>query len=160
MISAGIDPGKKGALCVLDHHAMPVVLHRLPYLSEGLGFDGIAFDFMIDPWLDLVDIWVVENQTNLAAKPGKSSVHAVFQAMAYGALINQLRRLGVPMYEAEPSIWKRIMRVTADKETSVKRAEALYPIQPSIFRGPRGGLLDGEAEAFLLASYGRMLVRG
>ena len=47
-------------------------------------------------------------------------------------------------------------KVPADKELAVKMAERFFPCarEAGIFHGPRGGLIDGPAEAGLIALYG------
>ena len=53
-----------------------------------------------------------------------------------------------------PTKWKRTLRVPTDKKEAVYRAEELFPACREKFRGPKGGTLDGRAEAAMIALYG------
>ena len=54
-----------------------------------------------------------------------------------------------------PNRWKARMKAPADKKQSVIRAGQLFPDHAGLFRGPKGGMMDGRAEAAMLAMYGR-----
>jgi len=49
--------------------------------------------------------------------------------------------------------WKKYFGLTSDKLKSVEKAEELFAGEDIKFRGPKGGLKDGRAEALLLAYY-------
>lgn len=53
-----------------------------------------------------------------------------------------------------PAEWKRVLRVPADKDGAARRAAQLFPASVALFYGPRGGALDGRAEAALIALFG------
>ena len=70
--------------------------------------------------------------------------------LAWAEVITMADEIYTPM----PHIWKQNMRLTKDKGLSVQRAETIFP-EFTGFRGPRGGLRDGIAEAALIAEWGR-----
>lgn len=53
-----------------------------------------------------------------------------------------------------PVEWKRALRVPADKAGACQRAAQLFPASAALFYGPRGGILDGRAEAAMIALWG------
>jgi len=57
--------------------------------------------------------------------------------------------------EAGTPAAKRQMKVAA-----VQVAQRVFPMAAAQFVGPRGGLLDGRAEAALIAEYGRRVLNG
>ena len=73
-----------------------------------------------------------------------------------GILLGAGAALDIPVTLVKPTQWKRLMRVPADKRASVQRASQLFPHVASLFKGPRGGVFDGRAEAALIALFGAM----
>jgi len=51
-------------------------------------------------------------------------------------------------------VWKKSLGLSSDKSKSCQKAALLWPDRHRDFYGPRGGLLDGRAEAALLAYVG------
>jgi hypothetical protein len=53
-----------------------------------------------------------------------------------------------------PGGWKASMKMPRDKKAAPKRATELFPASAHLFRGARGGALDGRADAAVIAKFG------
>ena len=53
-----------------------------------------------------------------------------------------------------PQKWKKHFKLGKEKDEAVALAVKMFPASESMFFGPRGGVLDGPAEASLIAVYG------
>ena len=73
----------------------------------------------------------------------------------YGKLIDALEISGIDFIEVRPQKWKKHFGLSKDKKASVELASVLYP--DNVYYGPKGGLKDGRAEAFLMAEYARQI---
>jgi hypothetical protein len=90
------------------------------------------------------------------ASPQMGVVSAFSFGEGKGILLGVAAAMGVPTTLVKPTQWKKQMRVPADKRASVQRASQLFPAVAPLFKGPRGGVFDGRAEAALIALYGAM----
>lgn len=88
---------------------------------------------------------------------GRGSISAVKLGASYGAWRREVARLGIIPTLYLPSRWKAIMlgglpkKPGEQKRVAVDQACRLLPWAAHLFRGPKGGLLDGRAEALLMA---------
>ena len=82
--------------------------------------------------------------SKLAAREGK------------GLIVGAAAALGIATTQVKPAAWKKSLRIPADKRAAVARATQLLPTLGGLFKGPRGGVFDGRAEAALIALYGAM----
>jgi hypothetical protein len=151
MLIAGIDPGTNGAIAVLDSKSPDsVALLDLKSTSicdtwNWLHTEGLA--------LGSSKIWV-EDVHSLYGMSAKSN-------FGFG------RNLGTVLTIAElltghspntvtPKIWQKYIGVTvkgkAIKQEVAEIATKLYPT--ASLHGKRGGLLDGRADALMIAHYG------
>ena len=62
--------------------------------------------------------------------------------------------LGIPYTFITPQEWKKGVRCPADKDAACQRASQMFPTEAKRFYGPRGGAIDGRAEAAMIAYYG------
>lgn len=90
------------------------------------------------------------------ASPQMGVVSAFSFGEGKGVLLGVSAAMGVPTTLVKPTQWKKQMRVPADKRAAVQRASQLFPAVAHLFKGPRGGVFDGRAEAALIALYGAM----
>ena len=151
MLIAGIDPGTNGAIAVLDSkNPDSVALLDLKKNSicdtwNWLHTEGLA--------LESSKIWVED-------------VHSMF-GMSAKSNFGFGRNLGTVLTIAElltgkdpntitPKIWQKYIGVTvkgkAIKKEVAEIAQGLYP--NAELHGKRGGLLDGRADALMIAHYG------
>lgn len=77
--------------------------------------------------------------------------------MGYGVWRGLLAAYGIPYDVVRPQVWKRTVGLPqkADKAASVALASRLFPRLSDQLVGPRGGLIDGLAEALLIAEHRR-----
>ena len=151
MLIAGIDPGTNGAIAVLDS-TNPDSVALLDLKSNSicdtwnwLHTEGLA--------LESSEVWVED-------------VHSLF-GMSAKSNFGFGRNLGTVLTIAElltghspntvtPKIWQKYIGVTvkgkAIKQEVAEIATKLYPT--ASLHGKRGGLLDGRADALMIAHYG------
>jgi hypothetical protein len=148
VIVVAIDPGVTGALArfvggeLVDVRAMPV-----DELKVGKGTRRSTSPGRLAALLDeLAPEVVVLEDVHAQSRNGALALWSLghSKGVIEGVVAAQCRRL-----ERVPLAWKRASGLSDDKGLSVRRAEERWP-GTSWFRGPRGGPLDGHAEAALL----------
>jgi len=85
------------------------------------------------------------------ARPGQGVVSMFSFGMGYGMWQGILAALGIPYQLVSPQAWKKVLLRDTDKSKGAAKlvASRLWPTL--------GKLTDGEAEALLLAEFGRRL---
>ena len=98
-----------------------------------------------------IELWLEKSQ----AMPDQGGVSNFNYGMGFGILQACAVCNSIPLNLIHPVTWKKAIMFGQGKEkdAAVYRAQQLFP--GIVFRGPRGGLLDGRAEALLIAEYGR-----
>lgn len=144
----GVDPGRRGALALLDG---PVAKVRdMPLLGDD--YDAIAIRDLLLEWRPT---HAMIERTR--AHPGMSR-HAMHE-LGYGSglLYGIILTAGVAVSRAAPSTWKRAMQVPANKNEARRIATEMFP---ALARYLHLVAHDGRAEALLLAEYGRRRLGG
>ena len=173
MIHIGIDPGLSGAIGIITPemyavYDMPTLtiegkkrknkttgkisvkkrrvydINEVKRLLTQFKLMSNEIHYKIEMWLE--DIHPMPGEGSMGAfSLGKSIM--LWEASASWAEI--------PLEKISPIKWKnKIMSgMLKSKDASVVKASQLFP--QCNFRGPRGGLLDGRAEALLITEYGR-----
>lgn len=136
----GIDPGRKGALAILDAEEMHVEVHDMPQTPQEL--------YALFESLPKIKMCILEK---LHAGPQMSRTAIARMFEDYGLLKGALIWRDVPFFDVRPAKWKPALNVTADKSSSRQMAMQLWPDQASLFKRVKD---DGRAEAALLAWYG------
>jgi hypothetical protein len=152
----GVDPGNNGALAFLDPERSLMRIVDMPTFE----FTTTKNRVKIDPYSisremgaqELSNFYIEE----VNASPQMGVVSAFSFGEGKGILMGVAAALGVPMTPVKPTQWKKQMRIPADKRAAVQRASQLFPGVANLFKGPRGGVFDGRAEAALIALYGAM----
>ena len=136
----GIDPGKKGALALIDDETMRVTCYDMPGTTREL-HDLIA-------GLPIIKACTLEK---LFAGPimGRATLCTMF--MDFGILKGALMWRDIPFTEVQPSKWKPAMGLSKDKNASREKASQMFPDDAEQFKR---GKDDGRAEAALLAWWG------
>jgi hypothetical protein len=164
----GIDPGKKGGFAIYDTDWEAVSdIWDMPTYSKKVGTGKAAKD---RPEIDKVglvslfnkfgrpDMTVMElvGQRPTAPKDGQARAQSgMFEFGKGWGYVDMLLTVYKHRTEyARPQVWKKSMACPADKKEAVFRADQLLPDHRDLWRGSRGGPLDGRAEAALLALYG------
>ena len=148
MLIAGIDPGSNGAIAVLD----------------SLNPDSIALlDLKKKRSKDIWD-WLKELTSNDTV--WIEDIHSMYGMSAksnfgFGrnlGIVTTIAEiiLGEPSKMVTPKVWQKYIGVTvkgkAIKKEVAEIAQVLYP--NAELHGKRGGLLDGRADALMIAHYG------
>jgi hypothetical protein len=156
---AGIDPGQKGAICVVDSHTESIVfMCDMPTRPVKVGktirqrTDEADLYALIKMLIDVYDVTLMLIE-DTGVGYGTSGT-AKTLGRCEGAITMACTMLEVRKELRTPGSWKAKMRAPADKKLAVGRADELFPTQRALFRGPQGGLKDGRGEAALLALYG------
>lgn len=147
----GIDPGKSGALAFIDPQRALIEIFDMPVQSLGPNSKrsevaGDAVGRMVrgrqteEAFIE--DVWSMTNDGH---------VGAFSFGDAYGTVKGVLGALDIPFTRVRPQVWKKTMRVTADKNLSRQRAMELIPAAAAFFARVKD---DGRAEAALIALYG------
>lgn len=158
MLMLGFDPGINGALAVLaPSGALDVAAYPLSARKVGKKtrneIDAAALAATLRDRIGRGHAVAFVEQVQ--SQPTDGAIQAFAFGTAYGVLRGVLAALHIPVTLVTPQVWKKALAVPADKGLAVKRASEIFPAHAGLFRGPRGGALDGPAEAALIAYYGR-----
>lgn len=152
----GVDPGLQGALAFIDAEKQQLRIFDMP-----------IFEWQTVKTRKKPDIYAIVNlleefppehiyMEEVWTSPQMGVVSAGSFMLGRGLMEGVAAGLRIPMTQTKPAQWKKAMRVPADKRAATQRACQLLPSASKAFYGPRGGLLDGRAEAALMALYGCM----
>ena len=156
----GIDPGKKGALCVVSTEGVFCDVFPCPLIADD--FDPVGMASLIrriNPQHVVIE--------KPGVMPGQGGVSNYSMGRGFGLWEGVLAALQVPFSIVSPQRWRKAMcpdtpkgvgegkaeRKKILKAESLKQALRLAPAHAVAFQGPRGGALDGPAEAFLIARW-------
>lgn len=165
MIFVGVDPGKKGALAMLDGERRRIEVHDTPLLADG-SFDLLgAYNLMRlacynGPAQTVVTIEDTVSIPHVAR--GQRFLPASDKTLHFslGSWCTLASVFGVIPRTVLPATWKRTMLAgianDVDAEAlALERRFAGHNLAGRV-RGPRGGIKDGRVDALLLAEYGRL----
>ena len=154
----GIDPGLDGALAMFGgaEGAAPKLLniYQVPAVkSTGRGRE-IQWSVLNHDW-DEKFFWTDHVYLErVMSRHGEGVASAFKFGLVYGGVRGMIAAKLLPVSLVTPGVWKRHYGIQASKSGAVLKAEQLFPEHAPQFRGPRGGLRDGLAEAALIARYG------
>jgi len=152
---SGTDPGKKGGVCVINTWTHTVGFYQVELKRNARdtknAIDLVKLTDFLEPW-EIEEAWIEEVHAD--HKWGKVSCFSFGES--YGQVQGVFAGRGADIRTVRPQVWKGELHVPADKHLAVKMAERFFPCarEAGIFHGPRGGLIDGPAEAGLIALYG------
>jgi hypothetical protein len=137
----GIDPGKQGALALLDSEGGAVALHDMPgnlieTISLIRSFPSVGRAAIEEPF-----------------PGGKMSAAS---CMTFGRSVGELRAilatLGIPFCMVKPQDWQRVYGVTGKSRgnDSIGQCLKLYPDAPLLMGSKRK---DGRSDALLIARW-------
>lgn len=160
MITIGIDPGNRGAIAVLDDGDLRVYAMPTSSIGGKERTDVAALTDLIGGFgaVRLALIELVGPQGKLTTVQTGYSLGWSLCA-AYSACVLS----GVPVDLRPPARWKRDIGIPVTdnaKAAAVGVADSLFPTYRQMFRGPRGGVLDGHAEAALMAELAARIATG
>jgi hypothetical protein len=144
----GIDPGKKGAVCLIDFTDTPIFWDLSKHSIK-----DIFLSLRAHPRIELV---AIEKQH---AMPGQGVSSTFTTGFGYGRLIGHLEASRLPYIEVSAREWQKGLKLPKTKSKAQHKknlyeiASGLYPTAD--FKGPKGGLLDGRSDANLIADWAR-----
>jgi hypothetical protein len=148
MFIAGIDPGANGAIAVLDsENPDSVALLDLNKYSI----------YETTKWLHnkKINVIFLESVHSLYGMSAKSNF-GFGRNFGIAFAIAKLAVSDGPVQQVTPKVWQKYIGVTVKgkgiKKEVAKIAQGLYP--NAQLQGKRGGLLDGRADALMIAHYG------
>ena len=152
-IFIGIDPGLDGAVGVLCPNSK-VETHRTPTLKV-----GSRRQLVVTEMVSIVLESYFHNRTfaileNVHSMPGQGVASSFSFGRGFGFWEGILAAIGVPYQLVAPQTWKAAMLRDMPKDKNASKLQALR-LWPEL-----GRLSDGEAEALLIAEYGRRLHLG
>lgn len=144
MITIGIDPGKEGAIAVLNRDSAHV--YDLPQVSDkSLCWvdGGQLLSILLDhPGQKHA---IVER---ISWRRGQGSPAAMNYGAGFGAIMGVLQSMQVPIELVTPAKWKDCYGLTDNKEQSLHKARLLFPSCELSLKKHHG-----RAEALLIAYY-------
>lgn len=148
----GIDPGLSGALAQWDGETLTTFeIPSIKSTGRGREVDWAALNEGWDRHFFYADHVFLER---VGVRPGEGVSSAFKFGLVFGGLRGMLAAKLLPVTLVTPTSWKKAYSLQAAKEAAVIRASELFPRNAGEFRGPRGGIKDGVAEAALIARYG------
>lgn len=154
MIVAGIDPGKSGAMAIIQGDGS-VSFHDVPRITLK-GKDKPAWGQWSREWCMALDLAGVEAVVieDIAARPGQG----VTSMFTFGRTLGFVHGLvaattSCPVHFVTPAVWKgKLGLLNSSKGASREKCSNLYPGTARELARVKD---DGRAEAALLAHYGR-----
>jgi hypothetical protein len=147
----GIDPGLHGGIAKIDPEAHTVELFKMPILT----FTKTKTKTYVDQYRlgnilcdnEILRCYLEE----VGARPDEGVVSTWTFAQSYGTVIGALGALEIPTTLVRPAVWKKVLKVPADKDAARYRASQLFPQCAKAWEKKNE---DGLAEASLIAFYG------
>ena len=151
MLIAGIDPGTNGAIAVLDSQnpdSVALLDLKKSSVSDIWNWFNEEFNYSWRPG----QIWI-EDVHSMHGMSAKSN-------FGFGKNVGMVQTIAELIVDnvilVTPKVWQKYIGVTvkgkAIKKEVAKIAQGLYP--NAELHGKRGGLLDGRADALMIAYYG------
>ena len=158
MAIIGIDPGKAGAVAVINADGSTADVRDFPVDKQGIIplelFSMIAE--MRSTRSEPVTHILVEN---VHAMPGQGVTSMFSFGKSFGIILGVTGVLGIAVEMVPPQKWQKLFGIGKDtKGDAVSKAARLFP--DAELYGPRGGAKDGRADALLVAEYGRRILIG
>lgn len=181
MVFIGIDPGQQGAIAfICSRGKKQAGFIDMPLLPEK-GIDTEKLYETLDSTIkNYGKCYVLLEKAQ--ALPGQGSVSMFHYGVGYGKILAALEILGIPFEEIRPNKWKTEFGLSGSgkkkdgkgkmttqeknaarrerKEIAVKTAMQMFPQFKNDLITSKGKILDGRAEALLIAEYGVRRIKG
>lgn len=169
MIIVGIDTGLNGAIAIYlpDTHIITEICD-MPKMSITVGKKAREI-------LDITQLKkIMESVCHLTSigrnlivyervwgQGGQNAAAGFNFGVNYGTVLAYLAVFAqCELHPVIPQTWKKSLKVGVSDNDIANRADSIFPKESWRWRGPRGGLKDGRAEAAMLAYYGRTITDG
>ena len=151
----GIDPGKTGAIAILDTVTKNLVIHDMPTVPKKNGkvvleMATLALILKPEPGFDYL---AVIEEVGVMPKQGISSAFRFGEG--YGALQMAVIGHALPHRFVRPAVWKKYFGLSQDKNLSRQSAMQRFPSNTEDFKLKKHA---DRAEATLLAVYGQEVI--
>lgn len=158
MVVLGIDPGLSGAFAQWDGEEL--ILYEIPSVEARTRGREVNWPLLWQDWS--VYFWEAQHVylERVSSRPKEGVASAFKFGTVFGGLRAMVAAKELPLTMVTPHVWKKHYGIMASKKGAVLRASELFPGHADMFRGPRGGMKDGVAEAALIARYGYNQLRG
>lgn len=147
MIFMGIDPGKKGGVCVLEEGR---ILLLMPLSKENF-FEAVDLCPAVGEMICCLE--------KVHSMPKQGSVSIFTFGEGYGWLKGVMDSEQIRYQEITPQTWKKEFGLNSSKAKSIEVAKQLFP-EASLFIEGHRKESDGMAEALLMAEYARRKLWG
>jgi len=147
----GIDPGKSGAIAIIDGNQLVRGLYDCP---------GDEF-LMAEIINEIVERYpLIKGAVERAQSMPQQGVKSMFTyGTNYGFWRGILAANKIPFILPTPQMWQKgVISKAEDKKPAISAAARMFPDADII--GPRGGAKDGRADALLIADYCRRQYSG
>lgn len=151
----GIDPGKTGAIALLDTRNNRITdMYDIPLVKDKHGklqLDHYNCASLIDVHAPTLKYCIIEDVHSMP----EQGVVAVFSfGQVYGLLLGMLASSLITIQKVRPAVWKCDLALSHDKKESIALAKKLFPEDAHFFNSK-----DGRAEAALIAHFGRKHIK-
>lgn len=144
-ITIGVDPGKTGALALLDSYGVLVDVYDMP-VADGRVSTALLRD--LEAWdEDTFGAVVIED---VHAMPGQGVTSMFSFGRSLGAIEGFFAGRGKRTVYVAPHRWKKDLAVGKDKDAARGRAIELWPTKAQLFARKKD---NGRAEAALIAHW-------
>jgi len=158
----GVDPGLSGAIAAYCPDNENLIYFATPTLEitrngkKKRAFDHQELARKMDEIVDLIGANNIKRVVieKVGAMPGQGVSSMFSFGTSYGAVVQAIADHFLRIEHVTPQVWKKAMKVTADKDSSRARASQLLPRHCGAWSRVKD---DGVAEATLMALYGASL---
>jgi Holliday junction resolvasome RuvABC endonuclease subunit len=149
---AGVDPGKSGGIAFITPQGDLHAVYDMPTVKTSTGRQAVDPHAVAEIFRRHQPSTTIVEQ--VATRPGEGPVGAFSFGTSYGVVLGVLAALGLRHKLVRPEAWKKQVGIPAksDKGVSMAFAKRLVPSCEQHIYGPKGGPLDGRAEAVLIAA--------
>lgn len=146
----GFDPGQTGAIALVNASGQLLAVKDMPVVDGKVS--ARVLWLILNSFEEDFTLAVIED---VHAMPGQGVAGMFKFGRSKGIIEGVVGALGCPVEMPSPTLWKRDLKVGADKERSRALAIELWPDRAGWFARKKD---SGRAEAALLAEWGRRLV--
>lgn len=139
----GVDPGKSGALVLLD---TPIMVDYLDMPFHDKLVDGQTIFDMLTFWRNIYGVTeaCVEQ---VSSRPQQGVVSTFNFGVSYGIVLGALQAACFEITFVRPQVWKKALNLSSDKDDSRNLALSMWPDNADDFARKKD---DGRAEAALI----------
>lgn len=149
----GVDPGLQGALASWDGKQLIII--DVPIVKARSRGNEINLPALTDVVHKLAPFNIAYVERN-SVRPKEGIASAQKNGLVAGMLLGCIAMCCRQINRPTPNQWKKVMKLTKDKEYSITRAIEEFPDYHDLFARKKD---HGRAEAALLALYGYMASR-